>query len=200
MRKKDLYKWLSVLVVIAILSSPTVESSLEDRSSPAEQDTLVNEPAVEDLNITDMTFSDDEPREDQNVTITITVENKGTEEQRNLSLILINIDQIISLKEVSLAPGNNSFPFFWQAEGGNQNITALLVRGTPDMEDISDFRSEDIVDTFSVDIWVEPESMGDIYTPLLALGLIIVVLFGSALIPSIWRAISDRGGHKRRKF
>lgn len=113
MRKKDLYKWLSVLVVIAILSSPTVESSLEDRSSPAEQDTLVNEPAVEDLNITDMTFSDDEPREDQNVTITITVENKGTEEQRNLSLILINIDQIISLKEVSLAPGNNSFPFFW---------------------------------------------------------------------------------------
>ncbi|MEF8835142.1 MAG: CARDB domain-containing protein [Candidatus Thermoplasmatota archaeon] len=186
---------LVILVVVIILFSPVVENSAGMRSEKTMQGppgdgfgrTLTN------VTITNLTFSKDEPKEGDNITIYVTVMNNRTNRIGKLNISLKISDQNFTERQVSInKTSTKTFSFHWIAEGGNQIVSAKLSKEMPDVG---------IVESKPVakEIWVEPEPMGDVYSPLLALGFIFVVVFGSVLIPSGIASLTNRSSTRKEE-
>ncbi len=189
---------LVILVVVIILFSPVVENSVGLNSNSAYQQTSLDE---FDVKITNLTFSDIEPNEGDNITISVTVRNNESspipDENipiKNLTLSLMRFEQNITERKISIeGEANSTFEFEWEAEGGRHTITAFLSAETADSD-------EGIpLDERSADIWVEPEPIGDVYSPIIALFFVFVIIFGSAVIPSIWFSLTDRSSSRKKK-
>jgi len=190
--------FLIILVVLIILFPPVGGNS----TGMSSENTIHQPPRDEfDVTITDLSFSNIEPKEGNNITIFVTVRNNESfsipNENihiENLTLSLMRFEQNITERKISIGGETNStFSFEWVAVGGRQSITALL------SAEIADTNERIPLDERSADIWVEAEPIGDVYTPILALFLVFVVIFGSAVIPSIWSSLTDRSSSREKK-
>ncbi len=138
-----------------------------------------------DISITNLTFSNPEPEEGEVIIISVTVRNNMAQRIDDLTLSLMRFDQNITEKEISIGPEEEeTFDFEWEAIGGTQTITAVLSAEV--------FGEEIRISVVSENIDVEPEPLGDIYSPVLAMIFIFAVIFGSVLIPSIVASFSGK--------
>lgn len=191
MYERKMLRGLAVFVMVIILFSPIIDNSgaseVETKNQPFPPDDLK-------VSITNLTFSNSEPKEGENITIIVTVRNNGSSPIPNLTVRLMNLrfEENISQKQFSINGSEElTFNFNWTAEGGRQTITALLILDTPG--------SKETIGRIEEDIWVEPNPIGDVYSPILALALIFIVVFGSALIPSIWSSFTNRSSTGKKK-
>lgn len=179
---------LVLLLIVIILVSPVMENSAGMKSEKMMQ------PQSPDVTITNLTFSENEPGEGENITIFVTLKNNESEVIDGLTIRLMRFDKNITKKQISIEGENETtLEFEWKAVGGRQTITAVL-----SMKILNSDESIPL-DDMSREIWVEPEPLGDIYSPLLALGFIFVVVFGSVLIPSIIASLTDKSSTRKRK-
>ncbi len=189
---------LVLLVVLIILFLPVVENSSGLSFERTEQQPSRDEL---DVTITNLTFSKSEPKEGDNITISVTVRNNESfpipNEHipvQNLTLSLIRFEENITEREISIEGETNfTFDFEWKAVGGRQTITAFL------SAELADSDERILLDEKSAGIWVEPQPIGDVYSPILALFFILIVIFGSAVIPSIWSSLTDKGSSRGKK-
>jgi len=186
---------LVILVVVITLFSPIVENSAGVNSENTMQQPLRDEfdMVLTNVTITNLTFSENEPKEGDNITIHVTVRNNRTERIENLNISLVRNNQNFTVRQVSInGTTTKTFYFYWEAEGGNQIFRANLSLEMPDGRILE---SEPSVK----EIWVEPEPIGDVYSPILALFLVFVIIFGSAVIPSLWSSLTDRNSSREKK-
>lgn len=176
---------LVIFLVLIILFSPVMDNSKGLVMGRTEQQ-------LPDVTITNMTFSDIEPKEGDNITISVTVRNNESFPVTDLTIRLVNLrlEQDISEKQVSLEENDEkTFDFNWTAEGGSQTISALLMLTG----------LEEPIDRMSKEIWVEPKPIGDVYSPILALAFIFIVIFGSVVIPSILAFLKNKSSFREEK-
>jgi len=198
MEMRRTIRCLAIFVILIILFSPITENSsglgLERTDQQPSRDEF-------DVTITNLTLSNIEPKEGDNITISVTVRNNESfpipNENipiQNLTIRLIRFEQNITERKISMeAKTNSTFEFEWEAEGGRQTITAFL------SAELADSKERVPLDEMSREIWVEPEPIGDIYSPIIALFLVFAVIFGSAVIPSIWSYLTDRNSSREKK-
>ncbi len=189
---------LIILVVVIILFSTVTNNSASAYLNSTNQQTPFDD---FDLTITNLTFSKSEPKEGDNITISVNVSNNESfpipnEEIpiQNLTLTLIRFEENITERKISMEPKTNStFDFEWKTVGGRQTITAFLSVETTDSNERVP------LDEMSKEIWVEPEPIGDVYSPILALAIIFLVVFGSVTIPSIIAFLTDKNSSRKEK-
>ncbi|MFW5946521.1 MAG: hypothetical protein ACOCTN_06595 [Candidatus Natronoplasma sp.] len=192
MRKRAHYFVLIMVVIILFL--PGLGYPADFHSERMTQE-------LPDVTITNLTFSKSEPKEGENITISVTVRNNESftipdEDFRikNLTITLMRFEENITEKEISIEGETNAtFNFTWKAVGGRQNITAFLSGERPDSNERIP------LDDMSREIWIEPEPIGDVYYPILALALIFVVIFGSVVIPSLVASLTDKSSTRKSK-
>lgn len=173
---------LVILIASLLFLAPVIGSSTGDKRLEQTQ------PGVKpDVTITDLTFSIDEPEEGDMISISVTIRNNESSDLENLNIRLLRLEENITDRDISIgAEDENTYDFEWRAEGGDQVITAILSMNNPESE------GKAPLDDMTREIHVEPDPLGDVYTPILALAFIFLVVFGSVLIPSIISAITNR--------
>jgi len=179
----DMRRTMSVFVLLVVMI--LLFSSLMSNSSDFELERT--EQQLPDVTITNLTFSQSEPKEGENITIFVTLRNNESFPITDLTIRLVNLrlEQNISEKQVSIDENDEkTIDFNWTAQGGSNSISALLI---PEVVDL-----EEPIDSMSKEIWVEPEPIGDVYSPLFALIFIFIVIFGSVIIPSIFAFLTNR--------
>lgn len=188
MEKRIVFHGLVILTAVILLISSAVLTPSGGDSEIIEQVQPEQEP---DVTITGVTFSDDKPEEDQDITISVSVKNNMSYKVEGLNIRLLQFEENITDRDISIGGGNETtYDFEWEAEGGNQAITAILTMELPNSNERRP------LDDLTQEIWVEPEPMGDVYTPVMALAFIFVLVFGSVLIPSILFSIMNKSSLK----
>ncbi len=172
-----------LIIVIGLLFLPVSNSFAGLRSERTEQQ-------LPDVTITNLTFSESEPKEGDNITVSITVRNNESRDISNLNISLVDMyfERNLTEWEAESIEGKNesTFNYEWEPEGGRHNITAMVTFNGLEL----DRRSEEI--------WVEPEPIGDVYSPILALIIIFVVIFGSVVIPSVIAFMTNKNSSRER--
>ncbi|PTD93345.1 hypothetical protein C9439_08005 [archaeon SCG-AAA382B04] len=125
--------------------------------------------------VEEVQFSDKEPMEGDNITIGATINNTIPQSFDNLTIIYyvdnIEIGNITGIK--MNASASKTFNITWEAKEGNHGISAVLKGNT-----IQNNKE-------SKELYVEPEPIGDIFSLILSLGIIILIILGVIIIQSI---------------
>jgi len=137
------------------------------------------------LNITQVTFSDDNPMEGEEITITATLTNNGSSTVDNVT-VSFQVDQrdvIGNVSGITIGPDEaRDASIRWVAEKWDHAIAAVvLVDGAPLM---------DVAQTAEIAVRAEP--IGDIQSLFLALGIIMLTVVAAVMAPSIWSRIWKR--------
>lgn len=135
-------------------------------------------PQGTELEVTAIQFSEDDPEEDAELTISVTLVNTGATEVQNITIrLLINGEIEGKTPGLTLAGGESvTRDFEWTAESGGHNVTAYaLVNG--------------ITVSGSVRSEVLSVNVGDMATPLYALFVIAIMVVVMAVLPSVANAI-----------
>jgi len=166
-----------VLIVLIIINSVFMIGLVEGQSTSQTQ------PFQPDIKVKNLQFSDEEPNEDDNITISATVMNNSTMPLQGLTLVfLIDGQEINNISGIGLNPDENkSFEISWKAEPGFHNVSALL-------------RYQGVVLRDSVaskDIGVEPDPIGDIPSLLVSIAVIIIFIFSTLILHSISKTLRN---------
>ena len=167
-----------VLIALLMLNSVFIIGLVEGQSINQTQ------PFQPDLKVKDLQFSNDEPNENDNITISATVVNNSTMPIQGLTLVfLVDGQEISNISDMGLNPGENkSFQIFWKAESGFHNISALLrYQGVVLRDSIA-----------SKDIGVEPDPIGDIPSLLVSIAVIITFVFATLIIQSVSKTLRNK--------
>lgn len=167
-----------VLVVFLMFNSIFMTVLVEAQS------TNQNQPLQPDLQVKNLRFSDDDPNEDDNITITATIVNNSTMPFQGLTLVfLIDGQEIRNISDIGVNPGENkSFEVYWKAESGFHNVSALLrYQGVVLRDSIT-----------SKDIGVEPDPIGDIPSLLISIITIIVFVFATLILQSVSKTLRNK--------
>ncbi|MBS3815965.1 MAG: hypothetical protein KGY76_00180 [Candidatus Thermoplasmatota archaeon] len=192
------------LMIAVMLLIPVSTPALGDAGQKIDQiEPAQDQPGQESFNITisNITFSKDNPREGDNITISLTITNNETIDLSNLTIVeSVNVtlmhfeDILISWTNFSLKSNSSeTFDFFWKAESGIHTFTAvmtfnikLLNMGLP-------------MDRKTAVIDVTPESIGNLYYPTAILLLISVVIFCAVISPAFFDRMTDRDSPREKK-
>lgn len=160
-----------ILIVFLLINSVFIVGLVNGQSTSQSQ------PFQPNLKVKDLQFSDDEPNEDDNITISAIVENNSTMSVQELTLVfLVDGQEIRNISAISLNPGESkSFEVYWKAESGFHNVTALL-------------RYQGVVlrdSVVSKDIGVEPDPVGDIPSLLISIIVVIFFVFATLILQSV---------------
>ena len=127
-----------------------------------------------DVEIDEISFSDDEPLEGDEITISITISNnEELMDVGNITLVLyIDYEEIENITDIDLEANESEiFEISWETESGTHNVTAMLMLdGMPVTENYEEL---EVI-------------LGDVYTLIFAIIFIIVVVGGTILLPSIF--------------
>ncbi|MFP3872433.1 MAG: hypothetical protein ACOC55_02525 [Candidatus Natronoplasma sp.] len=194
---------LAVLVMVLVLSisalSPALGSTagainLQQDQGPGdgEDDEGFN------VTISNLTFSKEDPREGENVTISITVRNNESITLpdgtfiHNVNITLMHFEEILFVWENVTLEGNSSrtFEFVWEAESGIQSFTAMMIFDIPLLDMSLPW------DTRSSILEVDPQPIGNIHYPLMVLGFIFLVMFGAVVAPACFDQVSGKIGKR----
>ncbi len=167
-----------VLAVFLIINSVLMIGLVEGQSTSQTQ------PFQPDIKVKNLQFSDDEPSEDDNISISADVINNSTTPLQGLTLVfLIDGQQIGNVSGIGLNPGENkSFEVHWKAEPGFHNVSALLrYQGVVLRDSIA-----------SKDIGVEPDPIGDIPSLLVSIAVIIIFVFATLILQSVGKTMRNK--------
>jgi len=137
------------------------------------------------LNVTSISFSNDNPMEGQQITITATLFNTGSRAVDNAT-INFQMDQqqaIGNVTGISIGAGETeNVSITWIAEKWDHAITGMiLIAGTPLINSV-----------LTVGIEVRAEPIGDTTSIFLTLGAIVLIVVAAIITPSIWFKIRPR--------
>jgi hypothetical protein len=137
------------------------------------------------LNVTGISFSDDNPIEGDEITITATLSNIGIRTVDNVA-VNFQLDQqqaIGNITGISIGAGETeNVSITWTAEKWDHSITGMiLMGGTPIMDS-----------ALTVLLEVQAEPIGDTTSLFLTLGIIILIIILAIFAPSIWFRIRTR--------
>ena len=137
-----------------------------------------------DVKITSITFSNDKPDEDEEISISATVWNNGTMNLTNVS-VTFSYDAITIGNITNLSIGakkNITINITWKAVKWDHNISVMVsMDGIPVKDGI-----------MSKEISVEAMPIGDVLSLVIALMIVFLIVIGSVTVPSIWKCITKR--------
>jgi hypothetical protein len=136
------------------------------------------------LEITEISFSDDDPLEDDEITIFATISNTGPVNISNITIsYYVDFEVIKNITNYEIG-GNESHTIniTWKAEKWTHNITVMLTIDDTPLKDTS----------LSKYISVEAKPIGDFITLVAALILIFVIVSVIVILPSINKAITGK--------
>jgi len=178
-----------VLIVLTVLiitvSGPGIGNSVEalEREIPEEEgpDTVV----------TNLTFSKENIREGKNVTIFVTVVNNESVDLSEMPLIGgVNItlmhfeDYLYSWENVSIeANSSRTFEFNWPTKRGAHSFSAVMYLEIPLLNMSLPWSRRSAV------LEVDPEPIGNLYSPVVMLLLVFGVIAGAVVAPAFFNRI-----------
>ncbi len=172
-----------ILLVTIILSIISVLPTTVGQQDGMPMAPSGQEPAI-DLQITDLTFSDDEPLEDDEIVISATIANNGSNQIDNLTIIfLLDNKELRSLTGL-VVEANDSLEvnITWTAEKWNHIIGAMLSIGETPLQNT----------LVTEEISVESKPIGDVRTLILGLIFVFIIIFIISTLPSVWQAIKNK--------
>lgn len=129
------------------------------------------------INITKITFSNDDLIEGDIVEINVTIENTGPWAVNNINVsIFVDSQEIANITGIKLKPHEVlTLSCNWTAIKWNHSIGAMIsIKGVP-LPQLAMERN----------IYIEPKPIGNIQAILLVLGLMLMIMFPVILVPSI---------------
>ena len=134
-----------------------------------------------DITIYEIEFSDDDPKEDDVITISVTIQNNESFRIENLTVIFLdNMDQLDVINGITIEANQTlSVDYTWTAEKWDHKIGAMLGIDETPLENTVTYK----------DISVEAKPIGDVITIVIALLSIFIVIFLIAILPSLIRAL-----------
>ncbi len=166
---------ISILLLLVLMSSLFLVPSAKGQSSGQNP---ITQP---DIKVEKIEFSDGEPMEDDNITITVTVKNNDTMPLQGLTLVfLVDDAEIENISNIRIGAGESkTYKISWKAEGGVHGVSAVLkyndvmIRKSANNQKLS----------------VKPKPVGDVNSLLLSLGVIAVTVLLTNLIYSVIKAL-----------
>lgn len=140
------------------------------------------------IKITNITFSDDNPTEGDEITISSNVMNNGPTPIRNVTITFYrDYEELRNVTDITLEANSSTIvEITWLAEKWNHNISVMAsIEDTP-------LKGT----TTSKEIYVNAKPIGDIFTLIYALILIILVVLGTTIVPSIFGKLIGEGSKK----
>jgi hypothetical protein len=137
-----------------------------------------------DLNITNIAFSDDNPMEGDEVTITATLVNNGTRAVEDVT-VNFQLDQqaIGNVTGISIGAGETrDASIAWTAEKWGHSVTGVVIMGGNPLMNTA----------LTVEIEVQAEPIGDTASLFLVLGILALFIIAAIITPSIWFRIRPR--------
>ena len=130
-----------------------------------------------DISVTGIVLSDEEPLQDDEVTLTATVVSNMTMPMANVTVVfLVDMQEIGNATNLTLQSGTpQEASTVWVASTGTHIVTAMVyVKGMPLQDSAT-----------SIEVFVEAKPVGDMPTLLYGLLAIALVVLGMAIVPSI---------------
>jgi hypothetical protein len=165
-----------VLAAFAIAPSMTVTVSGADGIPPIQE--------LPQIKVTNISFSNDNPKEGQNVTITVVIFNNGTGDVLNVSLtIAYDRTNITTMHNLTVpSHGNRTVEVTWKAIKFTHTMSAMpSVQGVPLTNA-----------AMNKQLVVAANPIGNAYVVFAALMLVLLVFLAAVAAPSVWE-------HMRRK-
>jgi hypothetical protein len=180
METKENKKTFVTTIIIAILLSVILMTFL---NASAQNGGMQVPPSQAPIKITELSFSDDEPLEDSEITIFATVLNSGPLTVTNITFSFYLDHEIIrNITDISINTNESIIVnMTWVAKKWNHNISVMASIDDTPLKDSMVGR----------DIYVEAKPIGDISSLVLALMIIFIILIGTVFIPSIWMALTN---------
>ncbi len=134
-----------------------------------------------DIKVEKLEFSNDEPLEDDEITINATVRNNGSVPVQNFTLVyLVDNMEIGNVSGIALEAGeSNTYEISWDAEAGIHNVSAVLKYNDEMLPESS----------ASKELSVEPKPVGDVSSLLISLGVIVLAVILTNLFYSVFKAL-----------
>jgi len=136
-----------------------------------------------DIKITNISFSDDEPVEDEEITIYATILNNGSMPVSNITITFyVDLKAMGNATDITIKANESIIVnITWVAEKWNHNISAMVSIGdTPLMNT-----------KIGKDVYVDAKPIGNIQSLVLALIIIFIIVIGTSFMPSIWEVLID---------
>lgn len=137
-----------------------------------------------DVKITGITFSNDNPEEDEEITISATVWNNNTMNITNVT-ITFSYDTTAIGNITNLLIGakeNMTINVTWKAVKWNHEISVMVsIDGMPLKDSM-----------MSKEITVNAKPMGNVLSLVIALMIVFIIITGTITIPGIWKYITNK--------
>lgn len=142
-----------------------------------------------DIKITNISFSDDEPVESEEITIFVTVLNNDSMSVSNITITFyVDFKAIGNVTDITIKANESIIVnITWVAEKWDHSISAMLSSGNVPLLDT----------LISKDVSVEAKPVGDISSLVYALIFIMMVVFGTIVVPSIFEKVKTKGKWRR---
>ncbi|MGM0405447.1 MAG: hypothetical protein ACQEQM_04830 [Thermoplasmatota archaeon] len=159
--------FLVLVLTMSLLVMPFVESQIGGNGPSRGPD----------IKVEDIEFSDDEPLEDDGITINVTVRNNESVLVQNLTLVyLVDNMEIDNVSGIDLKAGESStYEVSWEAEPGVHNVSAVLKYNGEMLRE----------STANKELYVEPKPVGDVSSLLISLGVIVLAVVLIHLLYSV---------------
>jgi len=165
-----------VLAAFAIVPSMTVTVAGADGFPPFQE--------LPQIKVTNISFSNDNPKEGQNVTITVVIFNNGTGDVPNVSLtIAYDYTNITTVANLTVpAKGNRTVEVTWKA-----------IKFTHVMSAIPSLQGVPLTNAgMTKELAVAATPIGNAYVVFAALVVVLLVFLAAVAAPSVWE-------HMRKK-
>ena len=172
---KEIKKKIFVTTIIIVLAFSAILGIMPSASAQKE------EPIDIQVNVT---LSNDEPMEGEEITIYVTVLNNESMRVDNLTLNIFIGEDIANATRIPItleAKESLTVNTTWITEKWGQVIIAVMGIGDDNALLLNTMAGKDI--------WVEEKPIGDISSLILALIIIFIIVIGVSFIPSIWNAL-----------
>ncbi|MEF8874586.1 MAG: hypothetical protein V5A88_07960 [Candidatus Thermoplasmatota archaeon] len=173
-----------VLGLVIMLFTTAVSPAVSGSPEKIEQD--VPEEGEIDVGISNLTFSKDNPREGENITIFVTVMNNESVGMGDLPFIdEVNItlmhfeDFLFAWENVTVdANSTKTFEFSWRAKSGVHSFTALMIFEIEMLNMSLPWSRKSAI------LEVDPDPIGNLYFPMMMLVLVFGVLGIAVVAPA----------------
>ncbi|MCK5560971.1 MAG: hypothetical protein KAJ51_10275 [Thermoplasmata archaeon] len=174
---------ITALIFIVILVSMPLTSSQNGGMQ------VPSSPSPPPIEITGITFSNSEPLEGEEITIYVTVLNNGSTKVDNIAISFIIDSEELGKNAGITIEANESLTVdhTWTAEKWNHNVAAMVSIGDTPLQNSLVLR----------ELFVDGKPIGDIPSLILAFIIILIVVIGVTVIPSVWETLI--GVNKKKK-
>ena len=168
--------YLFITVILLVIHFADFSSGQQNIGQP-----MGNQP-TNNIQVLNITFSDDTPMEKDIIIISTYIKNNGSTPITNLTVTFLLNNQEVIKNVTDITVGINESKLVkceWTTEKGTQNIgIRLYVNGNPIQ-----------IPMLTENIYVEQEPLGDIETLIYAILVIFIFILTLVILPSIWSAV-----------